>query len=244
MRRLFVLLSLSIALLFASACQGLPRLRVPILNPNPTATSRSALPQLSATTPEPVATTEDGQAAQTSPGVSPISTPGRLTPRAVLPGLGVGGQATPPSGQAEPSVTAQAPASEQAGQAENRAEGPCVAKAEIVASAAQVKVGEAVTVTVTLANQDCDALGPVIYHVNVASRNWPIPLEPVDPAAVVRAVGPAAGEAGTAGFVLHATHPGDVTLAAAVTYEVSSRQGRSATWSGASSAPVAVQVTR
>ena len=108
-----------------------------------------------------------------------------------------------------------------------------------VSAPAEVKVGQPVTVTVTLANQGCTALGLPKYTL---SAQPPIfaPAAP-EPAIVYGSI--PIGGSGKATFSLRAITPGQANLHAGASFEVHLGYPGPAYWGGSSAEPATINVS-
>jgi hypothetical protein len=110
------------------------------------------------------------------------------------------------------------------------------------ASATRLKIGEALTVTVTLANQGCGSLGMPQYRLYVGSDEAQLALDPSRPEPVVHYLGVAPGQSDAAEFVLRAVAPGRATLSASASFEFHIGYPGPAYWGGSSAGPLVVTV--
>jgi hypothetical protein len=154
-----------------------------------------------------------------------------LTPQAFLPVVGTGQESTTP--QAFMPLVSQG-------------NGECkthTAGLTLSASAATLKVGDVVTVTATLANQGCVALGLPQYRLTIqADRTQPI-FEPANPEPVVHSLAVGTGQSDTAQFALRAVGAGQATLNGTASFEVHLGYPGPAYWGGAGAAPLVITVT-
>lgn len=112
------------------------------------------------------------------------------------------------------------------------------------ATATTVKVGDVVTVTATLANQGCVALGLPQYRLAIQPAGAQPPFDPPNPEPVVHNLGVGIGQSDKADFTLRAVAPGQATLSATTSFEVHYGYPGPATWGGAAAAPLVVNVTQ
>ena len=110
------------------------------------------------------------------------------------------------------------------------------------ASATKLKIGEACTVTVTLANQGCVALGLPQYRLYVGSDDGQPVFDPEGPEPAVHYRGIAPGQSDAAEFVLRAVRPGRATLSASASFEVHLGYPGPAYWSGSPSGRLEITV--
>ena len=118
------------------------------------------------------------------------------------------------------------------------------ASATLSVSAATLKVGQAVTITVALDNKGCVGLGLPQYRLYVQS-DGPRPIfDPGDPEPVVHYLEIAPGAADAARFALRAVEAGRATLTARASFEVHLGYPGPAYWaSSGTGEPVVITVT-
>ncbi len=104
-------------------------------------------------------------------------------------------------------------------------------------------VGQAVTVTATLANEGCGMLGVPLYSLDVQSSEAQPIFDPMDPEPVLHHVGIGLGDSDSAEFVMQTLAPGQATLYGSVSYEVHLGFPGPAYWSGSSAGPLVITVT-
>jgi hypothetical protein len=111
------------------------------------------------------------------------------------------------------------------------------------ASATEIAVGEAVTVTARLTNDGCAPVGLLAYHLrDYASGGPQAVLEPLSPITVSHPIELASGMTDEAVFVLGAVSAGTADLSAAVSFEVHLGDPGRAYWAGDGAGPVSVAV--
>ena len=115
------------------------------------------------------------------------------------------------------------------------------ASTSISSTATTLQVGDVVTVTLTLSNEGCVALGLPQYRLQVRSQEPGSFLEPSDPEPIVHylAVGP--GQSDAADFVLRAAESGRTTLSDSASFEVHLGDPGPAYW-GASGSEEALEI--
>ena len=94
------------------------------------------------------------------------------------------------------------------------------ASTSVSSTSTSLRVGEIVTVTVTVNNEGCVALGLPQYRLRLGSEETDSPLEPSDPDPIVHYLGIAPGQSDSTDYALRATQPGQVALSASVSFEV------------------------
>lgn len=100
---------------------------------------------------------------------------------------------------------------------------PCethAAALELSASVARLEVGEAVTVTATLINEGCVALGLPQFRLTIRSDEPEPILTPDPPEPLVHSLAVAPGQTDAADFELQAIAAGQATLMATASFEV------------------------
>jgi len=102
-------------------------------------------------------------------------------------------------------------------------------------SAETVKAGDIVSVTLTLNNEGCVALGLPQYRLAIQSDGPEAIFAPGSPEPVVHSLAVVPGGTDTAGFGLRAVAAGQATLSASVSYEVHLGYPGLAYWGSASS---------
>jgi hypothetical protein len=94
------------------------------------------------------------------------------------------------------------------------------ASLELSASVARLEVGEAVTVTATLINEGCIALGLPQFRLYIRSDGPEPILAPDPPEPLVHSLALAPGQSDSADFELRATAAGQAVLMASASFEV------------------------
>ena len=115
------------------------------------------------------------------------------------------------------------------------------ASMSISSTATTLHVGETVTVTVTLNNEGCVALGLPQYRLQVRSLEPGSLFEPSDPEPIMHSLAVAPGQSDTADFVLRAAESGRATLSASGSFEVHLGDRGPAYW-GASGTQKALEI--
>jgi hypothetical protein len=109
-------------------------------------------------------------------------------------------------------------------------------------SAETVKAGDGVSVTLTLNNEGCVALGLPQYRLAIQSDGPEAVFAPSSPEPVVHYLAVAPGGTDTAGFGLRAVAAGQATLSASVSYEVHLGYPGPAYWGSASAEDILMTV--
>jgi len=109
-------------------------------------------------------------------------------------------------------------------------------------SATTLKAGQVVTVTATLANRGCGALGLPQYRLFVGSDDGQPVFDPEQPEPAVHYLGVAPGQSDAAEFILRAVGPGRATLSASASFEVHLGYPGPAYWGGSSAGPLEMAV--
>jgi hypothetical protein len=112
----------------------------------------------------------------------------------------------------------------------------------LVASASEVRVGEILTVTVTLSNEGCALIGLPKYYLRVDSRGGNSVLDPSDPEPLAHSVSLREGRTHSMAFLLQAVGIGRADLSASATYEVHLGYPGPAYWGASASRRVGVAV--
>ena len=94
------------------------------------------------------------------------------------------------------------------------------ASMSISSTATTLHVGDVVTLTVTLNNEGCVALGLPQYRLQVRSQEPGSFLEPSDPEPIVHYMAVDPGQSDAVDFVLRAAEAGRTTLSATASFEV------------------------
>jgi len=117
------------------------------------------------------------------------------------------------------------------------------ASVALSASATTLKKGEVVTVTATLINQGCVALGLPQYRLYVEAGGTEPLFDPDKPAPVVHQLAVAPGRSDATNFVLRAVGVGRATLRASASFEVHLGYPGPAYWGSNSSEALVITVT-
>lgn len=113
----------------------------------------------------------------------------------------------------------------------------------ISASSPEVRVGENLTITLTLTNTGaCGMLGLPKYTLATSADPAASLFNPASPAPVDHSLGIDPGDSDTATFTLQATAPGMAALAGSVSFEVHLGYPGPAYWANAASPPLTVRV--
>jgi hypothetical protein len=104
----------------------------------------------------------------------------------------------------------------------------------LAASVTMLEVGETITVTVTLSNEGCVALGMPQYWLGVECAEEESIFDPSQPQSVVHYLAVPPGQFDMAEFVLRAVESGQATLAASASFEVHLGYPGPAYWAGSS----------
>ena len=115
------------------------------------------------------------------------------------------------------------------------------ASMSISSTATTLHVGETVTVTVTLNNEGCVALGLPQYRLQVRSQEPGSFFDPAHPEPIMHPLAVAPGQSDTADFVLRAAESGRATLSASGSFEVHLGDRGPAYW-GASGTQKALEI--
>jgi hypothetical protein len=123
---------------------------------------------------------------------------------------------------------------------------------QVSASSSEIAAGEPVTLTISLQNEGCLALGLPQYRLYIE----PVPVqplpgepilagpifEPANPAPVVHSLAVPPGGSDTAEFVLLTLRPGSARISAMASFEIHLGYPGPAFWASAASSPVLVRV--
>lgn len=104
----------------------------------------------------------------------------------------------------------------------------------LTASVTMLEVGETITVTVTLSNEGCVALGMPQYWLGVEYAEEESIFDPSQPQSVVHYLAVPPGQSDMAEFVLRAVESGQATLAASASFEMHLGYPGPAYWAGSS----------
>ena len=113
---------------------------------------------------------------------------------------------------------------------------------DISASKPELRAGEALTVTLTLANTGCALLGLPKYYLATGSDPSNILFEPANPEPVLHTLGIDPGGSDSAAFTLRAVKTGEATLSGTVSFEVHLGYPGPAYWATASSGPLVISI--
>jgi hypothetical protein len=118
------------------------------------------------------------------------------------------------------------------------------ASVQLTASKTTLKVGEAVTIRVTLLNSGCVSLGLPQYRLAVLNSEARAILSPDKPEPVIHSLGVNPGKTDEAVFTLQAASPGKATLSALASFEVHLGYPGPAYWGASSSKELVLQVEK
>ena len=111
------------------------------------------------------------------------------------------------------------------------------------ASATTLQVNDTVTVTTTLINKGCVALGQPQYRLSVQSNQTEPIFDPDSPEPVVHYLAVAPGQSDAVDFVLQAIAPGQATLDGSASFEVHLGYPGPAYWGIVWAVPLVIDVT-
>ncbi len=116
------------------------------------------------------------------------------------------------------------------------------ASVALAASTEDLKVGDTVTISVTLNNSGCTALGLPQYRLNIQSDGPEPILAPDNPEPLTHNLGVAQGQSDTAEFDLLAVADGQATVTASVSFEVHLGSPGPAYWGGSTGESLLITV--
>jgi hypothetical protein len=109
-------------------------------------------------------------------------------------------------------------------------------------SAEDLRVGDTVTITVTLVNEGCVALGLPQYRLTDQSDGAQAIFDPADPEPINHSLGVAPGQSDTANFELKAVASGQANFSALVSFEVHIGYPGPAYWGSSSGELLSIMV--